>query len=387
MTSAHLAPVVLGLPFPDHPTGARPTKDGLRHHARATIEAVAASGVAHAEFRVCPFDGLDFDDVMQAVHEGADDAITGTRCHVGFVVAAPAALHEAAVADLAEQAARWEHRRVRGFAAVVAGPGHVRAFAIAAKAGLGRCLDGLGDDRSGGGTAGLAEAMHLVSPDRLGSGWRLLEGCAEANGRVVALDPSVAAVRDRGIPLETCPPGHHRRLFDAGFRLTGAPETDGFTVVERSACSERAALATFLPSPQKEVLVAELAEDAARPARLVHLAARDEWEASRGRGAYLPAGWEQDGFIHLSALHQVLTPANRFYRSREDLVAVVVDAHLLGGAVVWEAGTGTLERFPHLYGTLTPDAVLGEVPFSPQPDGGFLLPERLLRALRSPLGG
>lgn len=123
-----------------------------------------------------------------------------------------------------------------------------------------------------------------------------------------------------------------------------------------------------------------------RPARLVHLAERSVWEEAAGRPAYLPREWERDGFIHLSSIDQVLTPANRFYRGRDDLVALVLDAHFLGSAVVWEPGTDTDELFPHLYASLPLEAVLVEVPFPPGPTGGFTLPPALVRAVRSPLG-
>ena len=123
-----------------------------------------------------------------------------------------------------------------------------------------------------------------------------------------------------------------------------------------------------------------------RPARLVHLAEKPVWAEAGGKTAYFPREWERDGFIHLSSVDQVLTPANRFYRGRDDLVALVVDAHYLGDAVVWEPGTDTEELFPHLYATLPADSVLTEVDFPPQPDGGFVLPPALVRAVRSPLG-
>lgn len=123
-----------------------------------------------------------------------------------------------------------------------------------------------------------------------------------------------------------------------------------------------------------------------RPARLVHLAERDVWAEYAAGDMYLPKEWERDGFIHLSSIGQVLTPANRFYRGREDLVALVLDAHYLGGAVVWEAGTDTDELFPHLYSSLPTAAVLSQIAFPPAADGTFALPSALVRAVRSPLG-
>ncbi|MFT5203694.1 MAG: hypothetical protein ACI9C1_003095 [Candidatus Aldehydirespiratoraceae bacterium] len=235
----------------------------------------------------------------------------------------------------------------------------------------------------------------------------LIDDCIVCEGRIVSVGPSAASVRDAGLPVIVClssvaEVADHpiRLLFDAGFRVVFAPgshglrhelllaaEHHGFTDVELAACMERAAGAAALGDDEREVLVAQVAEGwNARPARLVHLAEHEVWEPQRSSGSYLPREWARDGFIHLSSLHQLLTPANKFYRGRDDLVALVVDAHLLGAGVVWEAGTGTVERFPHLYSALTPDAVLAEIEIAPEPDGGFLLPPALMRAVRSPLG-
>ena len=147
--------------------------------------------------------------------------------------------------------------------------------------------------------------------------------------------------------------------------------------------SERAAVAAFLSDDERASLVRRVRDgwDVSVP-RLVHLAERDVWESCRASGPYLPTEFNRDGFIHLSGLHQVLTPANRFYAGRDDLVALVVDAHLVSNALVWEPGTGTQEYFPHLYGALGADAVLGEIPFPPESDGSFLLPPELVKRVR-----
>ena len=46
--------------------------------------------------------------------------------------------------------------------------------------------------------------------------------------------------------------------------------------------------------------------DRVRPARLVHLAEKPVWVAAAGRATYIPREWDRDGFIHLSAIHQLL---------------------------------------------------------------------------------
>lgn len=396
------------------------TESALRRIAREAVEDLAADGVIHAELRFAPFNhvagGLTPTAVMRAVHAGLDEA-NGLGCDARIVVCAMRHLDETDSCAAARLAVEWMGERVVGFdlaGGEVGNPAsnHSAAFAIAAAAGLSRTvhageMDGVHQVRS---------ALDHCSPDRIGHGWRLIDDCVVEQGRIVELGPTAAEVRDAGIPLEICltsneclglPISSHpvRMLFDAGFRVTLHPddrtittttsrrefdlarEHHDFTEAELAACAERAAAATFLPDDERASLVSRVADGwNARPGRLVHLAERARWEAAAGQGAYLPAEWDADGFIHLSSLHQLLTPANRFYRGRDDLVALVLDAHLLGAAVIWEAGTGTVERFPHLYGAITPDAVLAEVDLSPQPDGGFLLPPALMRAVRSPLG-
>lgn len=250
----------------------------------------------------------------------------------------------------------------------------------------------------------VSDTLAADRVDRIGLGARVLDDCTVIDGRIGALGPLAAAARDGAVPLELhlhddAATVVARMLFDAGFRVLFAP-VDGsaiapveraaehsFGPTELAAVMERSAAALWVSPDEQERLVGELAAAwEARPARLLHLAERDRWNAARELASYLPAEWDNDGFIHLSALHQLLTPANRFYRGRDDLVALVVDAHHLGSAVVWEAGTGTVERFPHLYSALPAEAVLTEVPIAPEADGGFLLPPALVRAARSPLG-
>ena len=73
---------------------------------------------------------------------------------------------------------------------------------------------------------------------------------------------------------------------------------------------------------------------------------------------------EGDGFVHLSGPHQVLEPANYLYRGQRDLQLLVLDPSKLGELRI-EGG------FPHLYATLTADAVVDVVSFPCDADGAF----------------
>jgi uncharacterized protein (DUF952 family)/GNAT superfamily N-acetyltransferase len=83
--------------------------------------------------------------------------------------------------------------------------------------------------------------------------------------------------------------------------------------------------------------------------------------------ASLPRSDDGDGFVHLSAPHQVLTAANTFYAGRTDLELLALDESKLDGEIRVEGG------FPHLYGTLRADAVVDVLAFPCDADGTFRL--------------
>jgi adenosine deaminase len=390
------------------------TEEALRRVAREAIDDLAVDGVVHAELRFAPLahtsGELDGDSVIEAVVEGIDEGGSGSGCTSGLIVCGLRELDPAFSLESAELAARWADRGVVGFDLAGIEPGnpasaHRAAFEVAKEAGLGLTVHA----GEMAGVDSVVDAVESARPDRLGHGWRLIDDCVVADGRIVELGPAAARVRDAAIPLEICltsnaclgqPVGSHpaRMLAEAGFLVTLNPDDRvitttspsrehdlaarvlGFSSVELAALNERAAGAAFLPAPERDELAGRIRSGwKPRPSRLIHLTERDAWRGA-GQNAYLPEQFGADGFIHLSALHQVLLPANGFYRDRHDLIAVVLDARVLGDAVVWEAGTGTTERFPHLYGAIMPEAVVAETDFEPGADGGFLIPDELIRA-------
>ena len=396
-------------------TAALQTAGALQRVAREAVEDLAADGVIHAELRFAPLlhttGGLSPHDVLAAVAAGLDEGEASTGLDARLVVCLMRDQPETVSFEAVDAAIEFGGRVV---AIDVAGiePGypaelHATPIARARAAGLGITIHAGEMD----GPAQIASAL-ACQPDRIGHGWRIIDDCNVTDGRITALGPTATALRDAGLPLEICltsnaclgtPVAEHplRLLADAGFRVGLNPDDRSITttsarrefelardvlqvpLTDLAAMSERAAVAAFLPDDQRAALVARVRAgwDVTVP-RLVHLADRARWEDARASGAYLPAEFATDGFIHLSALHQVLTPANRFYRGRDDLIAIVVDALLIDHALVWEPGTGTDEYFPHLYGALGTDAVLAEIPFQPEADGSFLLPPRLTAAVR-----
>jgi len=111
---------------------------------------------------------------------------------------------------------------------------------------------------------------------------------------------------------------------------------------------------------------------------LLHLTGSRDWDAAAAsaEGGYRGDTLDTDGFIHLSAPHQVLGPANRLFRGRTDVVLLVIDEARLGAGadVRWEPGGAPGdggELFPHLYSVLPVEAVAHVEPLRPDADGTF----------------
>ena len=109
---------------------------------------------------------------------------------------------------------------------------------------------------------------------------------------------------------------------------------------------------------------------------LFHIARAEDWRQAQRDGVYristLGRTLEEQGYIHLSFAHQVKLVADRFYRTAGELRLLRLDpARIASGPVVVEAADGIDERFPHLYGAISLDAVTEVSDYRPGSDGTF----------------
>ena len=117
---------------------------------------------------------------------------------------------------------------------------------------------------------------------------------------------------------------------------------------------------------------------------IVHLASNGAWLAAVKVGEYHADSLSTEGFIHCSTRSQIVGVANTFYHGQRGLVLLVLNPNKLDAELKWEppaepepthAREG--ELFPHVYGPINLDAVTNVVPFEPDEDGNFTLPETL----------
>lgn len=98
------------------------------------------------------------------------------------------------------------------------------------------------------------------------------------------------------------------------------------------------------------------------------------WSDAAATGVFSGADVDRrDGYIHLSAAHQVRETAARHFAGQTGLLLVAFDSGALGDALKWETSRGG-DRFPHLYGPLRTDLALSvrELPLGP--DGRHVFP-------------
>lgn len=105
---------------------------------------------------------------------------------------------------------------------------------------------------------------------------------------------------------------------------------------------------------------------------IFHITSRSKLEKAKASGHYESDTLKTEGFIHLSRPHQVLKVANFLFKGKEDLVLLHVHQEMVISEVKYEGSKDNL--FPHIYGPLNIDAVVG-VHELRESESGFHLPE------------
>jgi len=103
----------------------------------------------------------------------------------------------------------------------------------------------------------------------------------------------------------------------------------------------------------------------------LHLTPAAVWEAQRASGWYRPEAFEAEGFIHCTdGEDALLVPANAYHRSDpRSFVVLEIDVDRLSAPVRYDDAAW---RYPHIYGPLNVDAVVGERRADRDPDGTFV---------------
>ena len=112
---------------------------------------------------------------------------------------------------------------------------------------------------------------------------------------------------------------------------------------------------------------------------IYHIAEEGDWKKAQESGEYRSPSLGRFGFIHCSTREQIIKVANFQYKGAEGKVLLEIDEELLNERVEYEKVPGAPfdEAFPHVYGAIESNAVVGWAEFEPHADGSFEFPEDL----------
>ena len=111
--------------------------------------------------------------------------------------------------------------------------------------------------------------------------------------------------------------------------------------------------------------------------RIFHIATVADWEQAQESGAYVTStrgrSLEDEGFLHAAHRVQVQGVFQRYYQDvREPLLLLTIDTERLG--VPWREDEVGEESFPHIYGPLSPQAVVDVQPLNRSGDAEPRIP-------------
>lgn len=102
-----------------------------------------------------------------------------------------------------------------------------------------------------------------------------------------------------------------------------------------------------------------------------HMSPAEVWEAQKGNDSYLPETFDQDGFIHATnGLDKLSWVGNEFYtEDARPHVVLVLDVSRITSPVRYDDPD---EFFPHIYGPLNTESIVGKLTVQRGDDGRFI---------------
>lgn len=102
-----------------------------------------------------------------------------------------------------------------------------------------------------------------------------------------------------------------------------------------------------------------------------HLVPSEVWDRQSDARTYLPEGYDRDGFIHCTnGLDELVAVGNRYYKADERQFRVLIlDLSKVESPVRYDDPD---EVFPHIYGPLNTNSVVGLLLARRQEDGTFV---------------
>jgi uncharacterized protein (DUF952 family) len=92
---------------------------------------------------------------------------------------------------------------------------------------------------------------------------------------------------------------------------------------------------------------------------IYHVTTVGEWEKALQKGVYKTISLETEGFIHCCSMEQIPGVLQRYFIGKTNLIALTIHTGQLLAPVKYEPSPKVNELFPHIYGHINLDAVVG----------------------------
>lgn len=92
---------------------------------------------------------------------------------------------------------------------------------------------------------------------------------------------------------------------------------------------------------------------------IYHITTEQEWNQANLDGFYEAPSLHSEGFIHCSTEQQLDGVLERYFEGKTNLIKLVIDPLKLNSELRFEMSVSIKEAFPHVYGTVNLDAVIG----------------------------
>jgi len=104
---------------------------------------------------------------------------------------------------------------------------------------------------------------------------------------------------------------------------------------------------------------------------IFHLVTEKDWKEYKNNSVYSPQSLETDGFIHCSSGEDIQEIANRYFKSRDDVLLLVINTTLVDREIKYEKDQELDKEFPHIYGSINTGAVVDRIHLAPEANGSF----------------
>jgi uncharacterized protein (DUF952 family) len=111
---------------------------------------------------------------------------------------------------------------------------------------------------------------------------------------------------------------------------------------------------------------------------ILHITTAQAWQQAQAIGEYRAESLDAEGFIHCSTPAQVCEVGYRYYRGQRGLILLAINPEHLRAPLMYEGPQDlSYGYYPHIYGAINLDAVVGVLPFEPDGSGHFALPDQI----------